>query len=189
MTTAHRRPVQPCAGQAKSDLARQRGRWRLARHPRLLVGRCPCRPDPIWLCAQTYLDSTPPGSSAAWMIVDASSTTAAAGGAAAGAGRDGCGRSRSLLARRPYARLAVDDRPPVWPNGDSGIASRATGPVRGKRRELNLAGPQPTLVSLPVSFVGKIWVGRSALSRPTDRGSDRNHHPESTYYTICRNSE
>jgi len=209
MTTAHtRRPVQPCAGQAKSDLARQRGRWRLARHPRLLVGRCPCRPDPIWLCAQTYPDSTPPGSSrarrrfspppraqtgcalrrqaagpgidrlpspsspsalasslalllrvrspshfslrsasrrtpreraAAWMIVDASSTTAAAGGAAAGAGRDGCGRSRSLLARRPYARLAVDDRPPVWPTGGSGIASRATGPVRGKRRELNLA--------------------------------------------------
>jgi len=36
-------------------------------------------------------------------------------------------------------------------------------------------GPQPTLVSLPVSFVGKIWVGRSALSRPTDRGSDRDH--------------
>ena len=30
-------------------------------------------------------------------------------------------------------------------------------------------------ISLPVSFVGKIWVGRSALSLPTDRGSDRDH--------------
>jgi len=76
---------------------------------------------------------TPRERAAAWMIVDASSTTAAAGGAAAGAGRDGCGRSRSSLARRPYARLAVDDRPPVWPTDSSdGMPDDQRAP-RGKR--------------------------------------------------------
>ena len=85
--------------------------------------------------------------------------------------RDQQRAERLLVGWLPVALMPVEQRP-VWRKG---ISVSSAVQVRRLQDVRSRPGPQPTLVSLPVSFVGKIWVGRSAPSRPTDRGSDRDH--------------